>query len=209
LRAPIPITVRPHREIVWDPIRTELRNVADKSPLMVWITEPDGYCIYLNQNWYDFTGQQPGAGEGDGWCQAVHVDDQLLALNAFRDATGGQSTYLTEYRLCRRDSQYRWVVAVGHPYFNQDGTLGGYIGSDATPDGMGLARQAAGSVLTPREREVVQWVAQGKTSAEASMIIGISPRTVEQHVQAAMVKLGATNRVQLAVEAARRGEIQI
>ncbi|WP_170848330.1 LuxR C-terminal-related transcriptional regulator [Devosia sp. YR412] len=186
-----------------------MRGVADKSPLMVWITEADGYCIYMNQNWYDFTGQAPHAAEGDGWTLALHKDDRQPALEAFLSATERRSTYHTEYRLCRHDQEFRWVVAIGHPYFTPDGKLGGYVGSDASAEGLAVSRHKADSVLTPREREVVQWVAQGKTSHEASIIIGISSRTVEQHVQAAMVKLGATNRVQLAVEAAKRGEIEI
>ena len=197
------------RTVVWNPLRTELRRVADKSPLMVWITEPDGYCIYMNQNWYDFTGQRPRGAEGDGWTQALHKDDRQPALEAFLNATQRQTTYHTEYRLCRHDAEYRWVVAVGHPYFTTDGTLGGYVGSDASAEGLALSRQKVDTVLTPRERQVVQWVASGKTSHETSIIIGIATRTVEQHVQAAMVKLGATNRVQLAVEAAKRGEIDI
>lgn len=201
--------MRSDRTIDWDPIRLGLRGVADKSPLMVWITEPDGYCIYLNQNWYDFTGQAPGSGEGDGWAEALHHEDRAPALDAFLTATTRRTTFHTEYRLCRHDDAFRWVVAVGHPYFTPDGKLGGYVGSDASAEGLARTRQKADPVLTPRERQVVQWVAAGKTSAETAIIIGISPRTVEQHVQAAMVKLGATNRVQLAVEAAKRGEIEI
>lgn len=201
--------LRSNRLIHWDPIRLGLRGVADKSPLMVWITEPDGYCIYLNKNWYDFTGQPANSGEGDGWSNALHLDDRQSALDAFLTATERRTTYHTEYRLCRHDREYRWVIAVGHPYFTPDGKLGGYVGSDASAEGLAMTRHKVDPILTPREREVVQWIATGKTSHETSIIIGISSRTVEQHVQASMVKLGATNRVQLAVEAAKRGEIEI
>lgn len=196
------------RDVVWDAQRVELRQVADKSPLMVWITDPDGYCIYLNQNWYDFTGQEPGSAEGDGWTRALHADDRQTALEAFLNATAKGVVYHTEYRLCRHDLEYRWVIAVGHPFFTADGKLGGYVGTDASAEVLARSRKSD-NVLTPRERQVVQWVAAGKTSLEISIIIGIAARTVEQHVQAAMVKLGATNRVQLAVEAAKRGEIEI
>ena len=49
--------VRSDHVVLWDGIRRELLGVADKSPLMIWMTEPDGYCIHINQNWYDFTGR--------------------------------------------------------------------------------------------------------------------------------------------------------
>ncbi|MGP0092297.1 MAG: LuxR C-terminal-related transcriptional regulator, partial [Xanthobacteraceae bacterium] len=48
--------------------------------------------------------------------------------------------------------------------------------------------------LSPREREVLSWAAQGKTTQEISETLGITPRTVEEHVTAASRKLGAANR---------------
>ena len=48
--------------------------------------------------------------------------------------------------------------------------------------------------LTPREREVLGWVAQGKSTREISEILGIASRTVDEHVKAAGRKLGAANR---------------
>ena len=35
------------------------RNLADNAPVMVWVTEADGTCIYLSRSWYEFTGQTP------------------------------------------------------------------------------------------------------------------------------------------------------
>ena len=200
--------LRERRLIDWDTVRLELKRVADLSPLMVWITEADGYCIYINQQWYDFTGQQPGAAEGDGWLEAVHPDDRECSLRAFRHATENTIAYQVEYRLCRHDGGFEWVLAVGHPYFTPEGKLGGYVGSDASAGGLKL-RSEQGSVLTDREREVIGWIAKGKTSAEIAVILSIAVRTVEHYVTASMVKLGATNRVQAAVEALRRGEIDL
>jgi LuxR family quorum sensing-dependent transcriptional regulator len=48
--------------------------------------------------------------------------------------------------------------------------------------------------LTPREREVLTWVAAGKTSWEIGEILNIAQRTVEDYAQNAVTKLGATNR---------------
>ena len=199
--------VQRRRSISWDPVRLELKRVADLSPLMVWITEADGYCIYINQQWYDFTGQLPKGAEGDGWLDSVHGDDRACALQAFRHATENTIAYQVEYRLCRHDGGFEWVLAVGHPYFLPDGTLGGYIGSDASAGGL-KRRAEQGSVLTAREREVIGWIAKGKTSTEIAIILSIAPRTVEHYVTASMIKLGATNRVQAAVEALRRGELE-
>ena len=50
--------------------------------------------------------------------------------------------------------------------------------------------------LTPRETEVLTWVAKGKTAREIAEVLHISKRTVDEHVLTATRKLGAANRTQ-------------
>lgn len=57
------------------------------------------------------------------------------------------------------------------------------------------ADQADGApMLSPREREVLRWVAAGKTDAQAAAILGISVRTVQKHLEHVYVKLGVEGR---------------
>jgi DNA-binding CsgD family transcriptional regulator len=63
--------------------------------------------------------------------------------------------------------------------------------------------------LTDREREVLTWVADGKTAWEIGEVLEISHRTVEWYIQQAAQKLGARNRIQAVVIAARDGLIEI
>ena len=49
-------------------------------------------------------------------------------------------------------------------------------------------------VLSRREREVLGWIAQGKTARETSEVLSIAERTVEAHVNSAMRKLKAKTR---------------
>lgn len=53
-------------------------------------------------------------------------------------------------------------------------------------------------VLTPREREVVYPVAEGKSNKLIAMELGISMRTVEAHRARIFYKMGVRNAVQLA-----------
>ncbi|MGH7958985.1 MAG: response regulator transcription factor, partial [Opitutaceae bacterium] len=48
--------------------------------------------------------------------------------------------------------------------------------------------------LTPRESEVLIWVAQGKTNPEVAAILGIRPYTVRTHLERIFVKLGVETR---------------
>ena len=59
--------------------------------------------------------------------------------------------------------------------------------------------------LTSREREVLQLVAEGRTSAEIAERLFISPRTAEGHRANVMRKLGLNNHTDLVRYALKRG----
>lgn len=62
--------------------------------------------------------------------------------------------------------------------------------------------------LTERELETLTWVARGKSSADAAVILEISERTVNFHLDNAMRKMGVATRVQAAVKSAMLGLIK-
>jgi DNA-binding response OmpR family regulator/DNA-binding CsgD family transcriptional regulator len=55
--------------------------------------------------------------------------------------------------------------------------------------------------ITPRQAEVLYWIAQSKTNAEIAIILGTSPRTVEKHVEQLLERLAVENRVAAAAQA--------
>jgi DNA-binding CsgD family transcriptional regulator len=57
--------------------------------------------------------------------------------------------------------------------------------------------------LTPREREVLWWAAEGKSAAQIGKILHITKRTVDEHTKNAARKLGAANRTQAVAIALR------
>jgi LuxR family quorum sensing-dependent transcriptional regulator len=63
--------------------------------------------------------------------------------------------------------------------------------------------------LTPREREILQWVAAGKSDDEIGEILSIATTTVTQHVENAKRKLDAMRRTYAIVQALRVGEISL
>ncbi len=62
-------------------------------------------------------------------------------------------------------------------------------------------------VLSPREREALQWAAEGKNDWEIGEIMKISEHGADKHLRSARAKLGAINRAQAVAEAIRRGLI--
>lgn len=62
-------------------------------------------------------------------------------------------------------------------------------------------------VLTAREREALQWAAEGKNDWEIGEIMNISEHGADKHMRSVRMKLGAINRTQAVAEALRRGLI--
>jgi DNA-binding response OmpR family regulator len=56
--------------------------------------------------------------------------------------------------------------------------------------------------LTSREGEVLSWLSKGKTNRDIAQILGLSPRTVDKHLEQIYAKLGVENRTAAAAVAA-------
>jgi DNA-binding CsgD family transcriptional regulator len=62
--------------------------------------------------------------------------------------------------------------------------------------------------LTPREAEVLAWVAQGKTNREAGIILAMSTRTVQKHLERVFSKLGVESRTGAILKAWQVGRFE-
>ena len=63
------------------------------------------------------------------------------------------------------------------------------------------------SRLTERQTECLKWTRDGKGSWEIGAILGLSSRTIEEHLNKACARLGVRTRIQAVIEAGRRGII--
>lgn len=109
--------------------KSNFGHLIDAIPAIVWITDPSGYCTYLNQNWYEFTGQQEHEALGYGWLDATHPDDKKMSADIFLAANAERKNFRIIYRLKRHDGQYRWCTDTGRPKFNATGEYEGMIGT--------------------------------------------------------------------------------
>ncbi|NJC05163.1 PAS domain S-box-containing protein [Sphingomonas kaistensis] len=121
--------VRVRSEAILRESEDRFRNIADHTPVMLWVTDETGYCTYLNRTWYDFTGQKEHEGEGFGWLNAVHEDDRPEAERAFLTANDRQQGYEVDFRIRRPDGSYRWCIDAAAPRFDGSGNFMGYVGS--------------------------------------------------------------------------------
>ncbi|PSB03214.1 diguanylate cyclase [Merismopedia glauca CCAP 1448/3] len=123
------ITDRKQAEELLRQSEERFRSMADNAPMMVWVTDAQGYCTYLNQSWYDFTGQTEETGLGFGWLDIVHPDDYEYTQEIFLAANERQEAFRLEYRLQSKNGEYHWMIDAASPWFEGDGQFKGYIGS--------------------------------------------------------------------------------
>lgn len=101
----------------------------DDAPVMLWTARPDLGCESVSTAWLDFTGYDLEQALGDGWTRAVHPEDLARLLDTYVRAFDAKGPFELEYRLRRKDAEYRWVLDRGRPRFAPDGLFLGYSGA--------------------------------------------------------------------------------
>jgi PAS domain S-box-containing protein len=154
------------------------REMADSAPMMVWVTDPTGYCTFLSESWYRFTGQKVEEGLGLGWANAVHIDDRIKAKEAFTSANARRGGFRVEYRLRRADGEYRWALDSATPRFGPDGSFLGYIGSV-----IDISDRRRAERMETGQREVLELIAKDAPLPRVfeeliRMVEGLSPTQV-------------------------------
>src|SRR5688572_8778802 len=97
-------------------------------PLLTWRARPDMSCEQVSRAWLGYTGYTPEQALGEGWTRALHPEDLTRWLEACVRAFDERQPFEVEYRLRRRDGEYRWMLERAAPQY-ADGVFVGYAGA--------------------------------------------------------------------------------
>ena len=110
--------------------------LAETSPVGIFHTDPEGMCIYGNQQACILTGLTSQAILGAGWLKAIHASDRRRVLREWKQMEGHalfseRHFFQSEFRFLRPDGSIRWVYAqacaISDPHDRQHIT--GYVGT--------------------------------------------------------------------------------
>lgn len=126
-------------------------------------------------------GSQLVAGRASAWVNQNGAQEQRVGESFAIEGVAARGLQLLYLGSIGNDEHlFRLIASAGE---NQDNLL----------------RQLFG--LTQRESEVLLWIARGKSNRDIGDILGLSPRTVNKHLEQVYAKLGVENRASAAIKA--------
>jgi DNA-binding NarL/FixJ family response regulator len=149
--------------------------------------------------------RMPGLGGVDATAaiRALDSNARILILTTysgdediFRALNAGAKGYLLKDASTEKLVQAIQAVAEGRSA----------VGADVASR---LAERSMGPSLTPREREVLQRIALGRSNKEIAADLMIGEGTIKTHVNSLLEKLGVSDRTEAVVTGLRRGLIHL
>ena len=104
------------------------RLLADSAPVMIWMSDPDGGCVYLNAALRRFWSVAPGDIATFDWRTRMHPEDEARITQTVVEATRLGRSFSVAGRYLNAEDVYRHVETTGEPRFSASGRLMGMIG---------------------------------------------------------------------------------
>jgi PAS domain S-box-containing protein len=134
--------VNPPREDSVRRAESEIRDVIDAIPAMVWIAAPDGKGTFINRAWTEYLGLSLEEILGFDWPRTVHPDDVDRYLAAWRLSLASGQPLEQEVRYRRADGEYRWFLSRALPVRNKRGEIVEWYGIAADIEDRKRAQEA-------------------------------------------------------------------
>ena len=77
------------------------RTVANSAPVMIWATDQNYVCTFVNTRWLEFTGRTLEQELGNGWTTGIHPEDKSRSLAIIENAAATRRGYSVECRFRR------------------------------------------------------------------------------------------------------------
>ncbi|PWU07045.1 MAG: hypothetical protein C5B51_10900 [Terriglobia bacterium] len=194
-----------------DPGEQAFRNIADASPMMIWMANREGFWTFSNRTWLEFRGRTYLEELGVGWADGILPEDRDRCLREYFAAISHTRKFHIDCRIPFGIDGCRQIEISGNPWLDATGQPAGFIGS-LTVVGRNEEESRAAAreleLLSKREREVLELIARGYATKEAASKLGISYKTADSHRSHVLKKLGMHETASVVRFAVRSGLVQ-
>ena len=107
----------------------QFRTLANSIPQLVWMANSDGWIVWYNERWYEYTGTTPEQMEGDGW-HSVH-DPQVLpdVVNRWNESVHTGEPFDMTFPLRGADGAFRPFLTRVVPLHDSHGQVARWFGT--------------------------------------------------------------------------------
>jgi PAS domain S-box-containing protein len=158
------------RKLAEQALRTsteEFRALTEAMPQIVWFTRADGWTVYINHRWTEYTGLSTAEGLGRGWNKSFHPGDDERGFREWQAAVETGGTFSFECRMRRADGEYRWWLIRGMPMRDSDGVITRWCGTCTDIHDMKLAELEISRTNLALQAEVAER-ARAEDAADAA-----------------------------------------
>ncbi len=143
------------------------RLVAENAPVMLWMSDAAGHCIYLNAMQRAFWGVEPEGVATFDWTATIHEDDRDALESGNQEATGVHRPITLEVRHRRADGTFRRVLTNAQPRFGGDGSYQGMIGVNVDVTAIREYEESLQALNETLEQRVADAIAERSVAEEA------------------------------------------
>ena len=170
-------------------MESQLSQVVDALPGLVWTAQPDGEVDFVNQRWREYTGISADDAAGWAWQSAIHPDDLPGLLGHWRFLLQSRKPGEFEARLRRFDGVFRWFLIRVLPSRDERGQVLKWYGQNVDIED----RKRAESLLTG-EKRLLEMVGRGSSLTEVleALCRFVESATPDSHCSILLAEPGAT-----------------
>ncbi|GAC1589843.1 MAG: hypothetical protein NVS3B19_10070 [Ginsengibacter sp.] len=109
--------------------REHFKFLSNNIPVIVWTAKPNGEVDYLNNRWYEFTGEEVGSSLIWEWQKRIHPDDLAAFDEAWKYSLETGATFKNEFRFKSEKGMYKWYFSHALPFKNEKGEIIAWVGT--------------------------------------------------------------------------------
>jgi PAS domain S-box-containing protein len=106
----------------------QFRILTTLAPAGIYLTDPQGNCLYTNPCWNAMAGMEGGEALGTGWISGLHPEDREKVFRNWQKMVDSQGQWGMEYRFQTREGKISWVYGLAIPVRDAAGEILKYVG---------------------------------------------------------------------------------
>jgi two-component system, chemotaxis family, CheB/CheR fusion protein len=149
---------------------SEMRNLADSLPALVWTCHPDGTRDVLSRQWIEYTGSSEVGQPGFGWLTEIHPDDRERVKARWEAALESGETFHMDHQLRGKDGSYRWFKTQAVPIRDGEGKILKWCGTSTDVDDLKRADEEK-KAASDRLASILEGIGEGFFALDQDLVV--------------------------------------